>query len=110
MLLQIQGGTQVSIPSASWRNNPWRGAAKGRVGGAAASAQYMLRFHSFYPAHREHEYQHLMDDQDRAYFKWVNVFNEYDLYTKSAEPPNVDLLRPFYEDLISEFFPDEIAF
>jgi len=51
-----------------------------------------------------------MDDQDREYFKWVNVFNEYDLYTKSAEPPNVDELRPYYEDLISEFFPDEIAF
>ncbi len=73
-------------------------------------AQYMLRFHSFYPAHREHEYTQFMDDQDREYFKWVNVFNEYDLYTKSAEPPNVDELRPYYEDLISEFFPDEIAF
>jgi inositol oxygenase len=73
-------------------------------------AQYMLRFHSFYAAHREHEYQYLMDDQDREYFKWIDVFNRYDLYTKSAEPPNVDELRPFYEDLISEFFPDEIAF
>ncbi len=73
-------------------------------------SQYMLRFHSFYPAHRENEYSYLMDDQDREYFKWVNVFNEYDLYTKSAEPPNVDELRPYYEDLISEFFPDEIAF
>ena len=73
-------------------------------------SQYMLRFHSFYPAHRENEYQYLMDDQDREYFKWVNVFNEYDLYTKSDEPPNVDELRPYYEDLISEFFPDEIAF
>ena len=73
-------------------------------------AQYMLRFHSFYPAHREHEYEFLMDDQDRAYFKWVNIFNEYDLYTKSAEPPNVEELRPYYEDLIAEFFPATIAF
>ena len=73
-------------------------------------SQYMLRFHSFYPAHRENEYQHLMDDQDREYFKWVNVFNEYDLYTKSDEEPNVEELKPYYEDLISEFFPDQIAF
>ena len=73
-------------------------------------AQYMLRFHSFYAAHREHEYQYLMDNQDREYFKWIDVFNSYDLYTKSDEPPNVEELRPFYEDLISEFFPDEIAF
>ena len=73
-------------------------------------AQYMLRFHSFYPAHREHEYQYLMDNKDREYFKWIDVFNKDDLYTKSAESPNVDELRPFYEDLISEFFPNEITF
>jgi len=73
-------------------------------------AQYMLRFHSFYPAHREQQYQYLMDNQDREFFKWVNVFNEYDLYTKSDESPNVEELRPFYDDLISEFFPDAIAF
>jgi inositol oxygenase len=73
-------------------------------------AQYMLRFHSFYPAHREHEYEYLMDDQDHDNFKWVNTFNEYDLYTKSNETPNVGELRPYYEDLIAEFFPQEIAF
>lgn len=73
-------------------------------------AQYMLRFHSFYPAHREHEYEYLMDDQDHDNFKWVNTFNEYDLYTKSNETPNVEELRPYYEDLIAEFFPQEIAF
>ena len=73
-------------------------------------AQYMLRFHSFYPAHREHQYQFLMDDQDRDYFHWVNTFNEYDLYSKSDEPPNLTDLRPYYEDLIAEFFPEKIAF
>lgn len=73
-------------------------------------ALYMLRFHSFYAAHREHEYEYLMDDQDREYFRWVNKFNPYDLYTKSTEPPNVAELRPYYEDLVSEFFPDEVAF
>ena len=73
-------------------------------------AQYMLRFHSFYPAHREQQYQFLMDDQDRKYFKWVNTFNEYDLYSKSDEPPDLNELRPYYNDLIAEFFPDQVAF
>ncbi len=73
-------------------------------------AQYMLRFHSFYPAHREHEYEYLMDDQDRDYFKWVNAFNEYDLYSKSNDPPQLAELRPFYDALIADFFPGQIAF
>jgi len=72
-------------------------------------ALYMLRYHSFYPCHREHEYSHLMDDQDREYFRWVNEFNPYDLYTKSTVPPDPIKLRPFYEDLIAEYFPSEIA-
>ena len=73
-------------------------------------ALYMLRYHSFYPAHREGEYDYLMNDQDREYFRWVNAFNPYDLYTKSSEPPNVAELRPYYDDLIAEFFPSEIDF
>ena len=72
-------------------------------------AQYILRYHSFYAAHRENEYQHLMDEQDHKYFEWVRAFNPYDLYTKSSAPPNVEQLRPFYEELISEFFPSELA-
>jgi inositol oxygenase len=72
-------------------------------------AQYMLRYHSFYPGHREGAYAQLMNDQDREYFRWVKKFNPYDLYTKSSEPPDVDTLWPYYRDLIAEFFPDEIA-
>ncbi|MEZ6069989.1 MAG: inositol oxygenase family protein [Pirellulales bacterium] len=72
-------------------------------------AQYILRYHSFYPAHRDGAYTHLMDDQDREYFRWVKKFNPYDLYTKSSAPPNVEKLWPYYQDLIAEFFPGEIA-
>src|SRR6202035_4958537 len=42
----------------------------------------MLRFHSFYAAHREGEYSWLMDDHDREMFHWVRLFNQYDLYSK----------------------------
>lgn len=70
-----------------------------------AEALYMLRFHSFYAAHKEGEYTYLMNDQDRRMFEWVRAFNPYDLYSKSLERPNVEALRPYYETLIAEFFP-----
>ena len=40
--------------------------------------------------------------------EWVNKFNPYDLYTKNHEKPDVDQLRPFYENLIAEFFPAKV--
>jgi len=72
-------------------------------------ALYMLRYHSFYPAHRHGAYQHLMTDEDKALFKWVKAFNPYDLYSKSDEPPDVNKLWPYYEELIGEYFPEKIA-
>jgi inositol oxygenase len=69
---------------------------------------YMLRYHSFYPWHREGEYDHLCNDQDRRLLAQVQAFNPYDLYTKSHSKPSVKDLRPYYEDLIAEFFPAKI--
>jgi inositol oxygenase len=71
-------------------------------------ALYMIRYHSFYPAHREGDYAYLMNDRDREMFKWVRAFNPYDLYTKSQERPNLEKLRPFYDDLIREYFPSTL--
>ena len=71
-------------------------------------ALYMLRYHSFYPAHRERDYEYLMSDKDKRLFDAVRKFNPYDLYTKSHEKPDVKKLRPFYEELITEYFPAEL--
>ncbi len=71
-------------------------------------AGYMIRYHSFYPGHREGAYDHLMNDHDRAMFRWVRAFNPYDLYSKSAARPDVARLRPFYEELIAEYFPPQL--
>lgn len=68
----------------------------------------MLRYHSFYPWHREGAYSQLASDHDRAMLPWVLKFNQYDLYTKSHEAPSEEKLRPFYQDLINEFFPPKI--
>jgi inositol oxygenase len=71
-------------------------------------ALYMIRYHSFYPCHRDGEYAYLMNQQDRDLFKWVQAFNPYDLYTKSHKKPNLTELRPFYDELIREYFPAKL--
>ncbi len=69
----------------------------------------MIRYHSFYPAHREGAYGYLMNDRDREMFEWVRRFNPYDLYSKGAGRPKLSDLRPYYDGLIAEYFPDKIA-
>jgi inositol oxygenase len=71
-------------------------------------ALYMIRYHSFYSQHREHGYEHLMDDHDREMFEWVKKFNPYDLYSKSPKPPQVADLKPYYETLIKKYLPETI--
>ena len=71
-------------------------------------ALYMIRYHSFYPWHREEEYGWFTNAKDREMLDWVRKFNPYDLYTKSHQKPDVAGLRPYYEDLIEEFFPAEL--
>jgi len=71
-------------------------------------ALYVIRYHSFYPAHRENDYLYLFNERDQEMFRWVRAFNQYDLYSKSDEPPKVDELRPYYEALIAEYFPEQL--
>jgi inositol oxygenase len=73
-------------------------------------ALYMLRYHSFYSAHREGAYDYLMNDHDREMFQWVKKFNPYDLYSKSAAKPDPRELRPYYQELIDKYFPTKVAF
>jgi inositol oxygenase len=70
---------------------------------------YMLRYHSFYAAHRHGAYRHLMNDHDVEMLEWVNKFNVYDLYSKGHTKPNLKELKPYYDDLFAEFFPEKIA-
>ena len=70
---------------------------------------YMIRYHSCYPVHREGAYEYLMDGKDRIMFEWVRKFNPYDLYSKSSERPKLADVKPYYEDLVAEYFPNKIA-
>jgi inositol oxygenase len=66
---------------------------------------YMLRFHSFYAWHRHGAYTHLMNGKDEAMLEWVRKFNPYDLYSKGHTKPNLQELKPYYDDLFAEFLP-----
>ncbi|HMV86886.1 MAG TPA: inositol oxygenase family protein [Blastocatellia bacterium] len=71
-------------------------------------ALWMLRYHSCYPVHREGAYQHLLSKQDEELLYSVRAFNPYDLYSKCDTVPDVEALRPFYQELIAEYFPARI--
>jgi inositol oxygenase len=49
-----------------------------------------------------------MTEHDEQMLAWVRAFNPYDLYSKGRERPNWKEIKPYYEDLVSEFFPDQI--
>lgn len=53
----------------------------------------MIRYHSFYPWHKEGAYTHLMNEADQEAMKAVKAFNPYDLYSKSDGVPDVDELK-----------------
>ncbi len=69
---------------------------------------YMIRYHSCYVIHQQREYEQLMNEHDKKMFNWVRAFSPYDLYSKSAERPDLKTLRPYYEELVSEFLPAKL--
>ena len=71
-------------------------------------AQYIIRYHSFYSAHSAGAYDYLMNDEDREMFRWVKMFQPFDLYSKGHEPPQVEKLKTYYQTMIGEYFPTTI--
>lgn len=69
----------------------------------------MIRYHSFYPWHREGAYRELMCEKDWEMLKAVQAFNPYDLYSKSDSVPDVNQLKPYYMELLDEFFPQKVV-
>lgn len=76
---------------------PWQGLA-------------MIRFHSLYPWHSGGDYWHLCEESDREVYYWVKEFNKYDLYSKTDETPDIEALKPYYQDLIDKYIPDKVKF
>lgn len=71
-------------------------------------ALYIIRYHSFYAAHKEGAYDYLMDDYDKSMMPWLKLFSSYDLYSKSSEPINSAELLSYYRELVAEYFPEQL--
>ncbi|PGH12218.1 hypothetical protein AJ79_04398 [Helicocarpus griseus UAMH5409] len=69
----------------------------------------MIRYHSFYPWHTAGAYRHLMNEDDYRMLEAVKAFNPYDLYSKTDDVPDIEKLKPYYLELIDEFFPQRIV-
>lgn len=64
-----------------------------------AEALAMIRYHSFYPWHREGAYMKLMEEKDYKMLQAVRAFNPYDLYSKSDDVPSVEELKVSFQSL-----------
>lgn len=53
----------------------------------------MIRYHSFYPWHKEGAYKNFMNAHDENMLVAVQAFNPYDLYSKDDGVPNVEELK-----------------
>ena len=66
-------------------------------------ALYIIRFHSLYSYHTYNEYQHLINDNDKELFKYLKLFNKYDLYTKTNDFKLNDDILNYYDKLIDKY-------
>ncbi|KAG5578769.1 hypothetical protein H5410_049396 [Solanum commersonii] len=69
------------------------------------AALFVIRYHSFYALHKSGAYTHLMNEEDKENIKWLNIFNKYDLYSKSNVRIDVEKVKPYYLSLIQKYFP-----
>jgi len=74
-------------------------------------ALYIIRYHSFYPWHTGNDYMYLCNDKDLEMLKWVQKFQQFDLYTKDdGALPDIDELKPYYLSLIEKYCPGILSF
>ncbi|KAH6773456.1 myo-inositol oxygenase 1 [Perilla frutescens var. hirtella] len=69
---------------------------------------FIIRYHSFYALHRAGAYRHLMNEEDKENLKWLQIFNKYDLYSKSKVRVDVEKVKPYYLSLIDKYFPAKL--
>ncbi|GFZ04223.1 myo-inositol oxygenase 1 [Actinidia rufa] len=73
-----------------------------------SAALFIIRYHSFYALHKSRAYRHLMNEEDIDNLKWLQVFNKYDLYSKSKVRIDVEQVKPYYLSLIKKYFPAKL--
>jgi len=66
----------------------------------------IIRYHSFYPWHREGAYSQFMSMQDIKYLYWVKEFNQFDLYSKGDHTiDDMEACCDYYKKAILKYFP-----
>lgn len=66
----------------------------------------IIRYHSFYPFHKENAYHHLANNNDMELKPMLKLFSECDLYSKDDNNKiDIDDYKPYYAELIDEFCP-----
>src|SRR5579872_426717 len=104
-----EAGCGLSHVHLSWGHDEYLYHVVRQAGSALPEpALAMIRYHSFYPWHREEEYGHLLDEHDRQMLPWVRKFNPYDLYSKSPRRPDWNELAPYYTALIDKYLPGKL--
>eukprot|EP00640_Fibrocapsa_japonica_P003416 CAMPEP_0113939542 /NCGR_PEP_ID=MMETSP1339-20121228/5838_1 /TAXON_ID=94617 /ORGANISM="Fibrocapsa japonica" /LENGTH=309 /DNA_ID=CAMNT_0000943073 /DNA_START=75 /DNA_END=1004 /DNA_ORIENTATION=+ /assembly_acc=CAM_ASM_000762 len=76
--------------------------------GLPLPAMACIRFHSFYPWHKQGGYQYLCNEHDAEMLPWVKIFNKADLYSKADDLVNVEEIREYYDGLICKYLPDTL--
>ncbi|XP_008805675.2 probable inositol oxygenase [Phoenix dactylifera] len=73
-----------------------------------SAAMFIIRYHSFYPLHQSGTYKYFMNKEDEENLKWLQIFNKYDLYSKSKVRVDVEKVKPYYLSLIEKYFPPKL--
>lgn len=68
----------------------------------------ILRLHSFYPWHTGNAYKQFEQPGDEKYLTAIRDFNQFDLYSKASEIPDVEKLWPYYQSLIDKYLPGKL--
>ena len=69
----------------------------------------IIRYHSFYPWHKEGAYRQFMNEEDDKTLEDVLHFNKYDLYSKADVAFTLtDEIKQYYDNLLDEFFHGEL--
>lgn len=69
----------------------------------------IIRYHSFYPWHKDGAYEYLECEADHELKYWCKIFSECDLYTKSPDITYDEKeLTIYYQNLCQKYFPKDI--
>jgi len=69
----------------------------------------IIRYHSFYPWHKENEYTYFMNKDDEHIKDLCKIFSKADLYSKdNLNIPNTEVLIDSYKESLDKYFPDKI--